>query len=380
MSIRVSAHALGMHMSVMCACGAHPSACGAGHAGHAGHVPAALVITFYSDCKKLPVGGDSTAGRPLASTRETVACSLAPMASVVLHVVFASAATESPRVAGLVSNMTDDEKFSMLHGHQICGQLGLKCYTGKVAGIPRLGIPDINMNDGPQGFRDPSFKGSTTCWPSGLAVAATWDPDAASAWGTAIGKEFRGKGANVALGPGLNVARFPRGGRNFEYLSGEDPTLGATLAAAAVSGIQSNGVIANAKHFIFNNQEHDRGSTPPYETSGYSAVVDERTKWEIYMPPFAATVKAGVGTFMCSYNRVHTTEGLETHACENSQTLVADLRQTLGFDGWMMSDWLATHSTTALRRGLDMEMPLDRYLNGRSITAALHAGELSMAE
>ena len=109
---------------------------------------------------------------------------------------------------------------------------------------------------------------------------------------------------SVALGPGLNVARWPGGGRIFEYLSGEDPALGAALAAAAVEGIQSNGIIANAKHFIFNNQEHDRGTTPlPF--TGYSAAVDERAKWEIYMPPFAATVKAGVGSFMCSYNRIH---------------------------------------------------------------------------
>ena len=192
------------------------------------------------------------------------------------------------RAIQIVANMTQDEKLSWLHGHSVASQAGLKGYTGECPAIARLGIPALRLNDGPQGFRDSHAHGTTTCWPSGLTVAATFDPAAANAWGAAIGREFKGKGANVALGPGMNVARVPQDGRNFEYISvpaarararnplvprtqrltlcislqGEDPALGAAMAAAAIRGIQGEGVIANAKHYILNNQETDRGSAP----------------------------------------------------------------------------------------------------------------------
>ena len=116
----------------------------------------------------------------------------------------------------------------MLHGHTLGSLLG-KGYTGLVPNNTRLGIPALQLNDGPQGFRDPAHPGTSTCWPSGHTIAATWDPEAARRWGAAMGAEFRAKGANVQLGPGLNVARLPQEGRNFEYISGEDPLLGAGL-------------------------------------------------------------------------------------------------------------------------------------------------------
>ena len=225
------------------------------------------------------------------------------MAAAVLYMIVGALAASAPsphaRALALVGNMSLDEKLSMLAGHDPRAAFGLAGYTGIVPGTPRLGIPPLHMNDGPQGFRASGLgKGSSTCWPSGLTVAATWDVATAASWGLAIGEEFRGKGANVALGPGLNVARVPWNGRTFEYLSGEDPALGAALGAAAIRGIQSAGVIANAKHFIFNNQEFDRGLIPlPHQ--GYSAVVDERTKHEVYLPPFEAAVRAGVGSVMC---------------------------------------------------------------------------------
>merc|ERR1719460_1739160 len=112
-------------------------------------------------------------------------------------------------------------------------------------------------------------------------MAASWDMEAMYEWGVGQGREFYEKGANVQLGPGMNVARIPRNGRNFEYMSGEDPFLGASMVGPAIQGIQSTGVVANAKHWIQNNQETDRGPI-----AGVDAVVDERTQWEIYYPPF----------------------------------------------------------------------------------------------
>lgn len=154
--------------------------------------------------------------------------------------------TDSPSDVAkrLVAAMTLDEKLSLTHG--VHG-----AYVGNVAGVARLGVPPLLMNDGPQGFRTAKeLSGTSTAFPSGLTVAATWDVDAAAAWGAAMGEEFAGKGANVQLGPGLCVARVPRNGRNFEYISGEDPHLGAALVGPVVKGIQAQGVVANAKHYM----------------------------------------------------------------------------------------------------------------------------------
>mmetsp|Transcript_51602 Transcript_51602/g.142847 ORF Transcript_51602/g.142847 Transcript_51602/m.142847 type:complete len:132 (+) Transcript_51602:99-494(+) len=131
------------------------------------------------------------------------------------------------------------------------------------------------MNDAGNGFRQEggSFPGSSTQWPSSLNIGATWDEDAAMEWGVAMGTEFAGKGANVLLGPGMCVARFPRNGRNFEYASGEDPYLGYIMVQPVVKGIQSMGVMANGKHWVNNNQEINRTSN--------NAIVDERTRYEM---------------------------------------------------------------------------------------------------
>jgi beta-glucosidase len=148
------------------------------------------------------------------------------------------------RAAQLVAAMTTDEKLDMLHGS--CGG-----YTGNVCANTRLGIPALKMNDGPQGFR--GAESTSTAFPSAITIAATWSTELAQRWGEAMGDEFYRKGANVQLGPGLCLARVPRNGRTFEYISGEDPYLGFQLAGAAVAGIQSQGVVANAKHWVVNN-------------------------------------------------------------------------------------------------------------------------------
>jgi hypothetical protein len=170
---------------------------------------------------------------------------------------------DSPQLRAhkLVQEMNATEMIALFHGS--CGG-----YTGNVCPNTRLGIPQLKMNDGPQGFRG---AGSTsTAFPAAITIAASWDATVANSWGKAMGDEFYRKGANVQLGPGLCLARVPRNGRNFEYVSGEDPLLGMRLGGAVVQGIQSMGVVANAKHWVNNNQETDRHYT--------SENVDERVQ------------------------------------------------------------------------------------------------------
>eukprot|EP00052_Salpingoeca_macrocollata_P017874 m.146254 g.146254 ORF g.146254 m.146254 type:complete len:696 (-) comp20527_c1_seq1:51-2138(-) len=265
--------------------------------------------------------------------------------------------TPEDRAKKLVAEMTTEEKLSLLHGYP--GE-----YVGNVPGIDRLNVPTQKFNDGPQGFRDNARPGSSTSWPSGLTVAASFDLNVMLAWGTAMGKEFYDKGANVQLGPGLCIARVPKNGRNFEYLSGEDPHLGYHLVQPVIKGIQSQGVIANAKHYVNNNQETDRNSV--------SENVDERTENEIYYQPFAGAVDAGVGSVMCSYNKIN-----DTYSCENPVTLGA-LKNQMGYKGWVMSDWGATHSVSIVQ-GLDQEMPGGTYF-GKPLEAAVQNGSISMAK
>ena len=226
------------------------------------------------------------------------------------------------------------------------------------------------MQDGPQGFRTTDRTGgygTSTAWPSALTVASSWDTDLAYRWAKSMGKEFKDKGANVQLGPGIGIARVPNAGRNFEYLCGEDPYLGAILAEPVVKGIQENGIIANAKHFINNEIENDR--------KGVSANVNERVRFELYYPPFQAAIKAGVLSVMCSYNRVN-----EVHACQNADTL-SHLRDIMGFSGWVMTDWLAQPDTVAsVHAGVDQEMPLGLHYSEVALVDAVAKGNISISE
>ncbi len=156
---------------------------------------------------------------------------------------------------------------------------------------------------------------------------------------------------------------MPRNGRNFEYLSGEDPFLGHKLVQPVIKGIQSQKVVANAKHYINNNQETNRGAV--------SEEVDERTRFEMYYPPFAGAVEAGVGSIMCSYNKIN---GI--WSCENVLTLAGDLKNKTGFQGYVMSDWGATHSTSIME-GLDVEMPGAGFMNAEMISAGIAAKNIS---
>lgn len=251
------------------------------------------------------------------------------------------------RASTLVSQMTLEEKAGMMRGiGWTNGVLDKWWYVGNTPPVPRLGIPSLNMQDAAGGFRTywTELVGTVTCWPSLLSMAATFDVDIMLKFAQALGAEFKGKGANVILGPSINVHRVARGGRNFEYLSGEDPYLGARLAEKYVAGVQSAGVMSVMKHFVFNNQETNRFTE--------SSVVDDKTAWELYYPPFEAAVNAGASAAMCSYN-------LEdgTWACENDARLNRDLKGAMGFRGFVQSDWGATHSTS-VTQGLDMEMPM----------------------
>lgn len=270
--------------------------------------------------------------------------------------------TPEDRAKILVAEMTTEEKLSLFHG-------SCDGYTGNVCGIDRLGIPQQKFNDGPQGFRGDA--GTSTSWPGAMTVSAAFDDTLARKYGEVMGDEFYRKGSNVQLGPGVCVARVPTNGRNFEYLSGEDPYLGYRLAPNVITGIQSQGVIANAKHFVDNNQETDRGS--------FTANVDERTQFEIYYPPFKGAIDAGLGSIMCSYNKECVDcppEQIGNWSCENHRSLEEDLKGRLGFKGWVMSDWGGTHSTS-MSAGLDQEMPGKKFM-GKDLADQVASGQVSM--
>ena len=289
-------------------------------------------------------------------------CLLLAAASFAAPVV----ASSDVRAKSIVANMTLEEKVTLLHGSSLIPWP--YTYVGKIDGVKRFNIPEIKMNDGPQGFRAVGNPGSSTQFPSGLNIASSWSGASASAWGGAMSREFREKGADIQLGPGVCVARVPRCGRNFEYVSGEDPHLGAMMVAPAVKAIQAGGVLANIKHFIGNSQETHRKTSDDK--------VDERTLMEIYTPPFIGAVDAGVATAMCSYNLVN-----GEHACQNNGTLRGILRDRLGFKGWVMSDWLATHSTIeSMKSGLDQEMPEAFYYSIEAIGTELGLGNIKQSE
>ncbi|CAK0911988.1 unnamed protein product [Prorocentrum cordatum] len=249
------------------------------------------------------------------------------------------------KAADTIAKMSLGDKHALLQGLGWDGDLRKWFYVGNTAAVPALGIPSLNMQDAASGFRTywSELVGTVTCWPSLLAMAATWDPNAVESYARAVGKEFKGKGANGILGPSVNVHRVARNGRNFEYLSGEDPYLGSVLAPAYVRGVQSQGVLAVLKHWVFNEQETNRNSE--------NSIVDDKTAWELYYPPFQAAVDAGVAAAMCSYNRVG-----GQYSCQNEETLQRVLKDQMGFKGFVQTDWWAAKAM-GMPAGLDQEMP-----------------------
>ncbi|KAH9958148.1 glycoside hydrolase family 3 protein [Russula dissimulans] len=210
--------------------------------------------------------------------------------------------------------------------------------VGNIASIDDF--PGLCLEDSPLGVRFADF---VTAFPAGINAASTWRRSLIRARGVAMGQEHVGKGVNVALGPMMNLGRVAQGGRNWEGF-GADPFLAGVGAYETILGMQSAGVQACAKHYINNEQENQRMVA--------SSNVDDRTQHEIYVAPFLRSVMAGVASVMCSYNLV---DG--TYACENNDTLNGILKNELGFQGFVMSDWTAQHATIDAMAGLDMTMP-----------------------
>ncbi|MEY3764271.1 MAG: hypothetical protein RLZ42_931, partial [Armatimonadota bacterium] len=270
----------------------------------------------------------------------------------------------TPRVLQLIGKLTLSEKLSLVRGGEDPNNLG---QAGYIPGVPRLGIGPLRLTDGPAGIR---VGKPATAMPAPVLMAATFNPDIAKRFGETVGKEGRALGQDVLLSPMVNIVRQPGAGRNFETL-GEDPLLAATLVAAQVRGIQTNGLIATVKHFAANNFEQGR--------MGIDVLIDERTLNEIYLPAFTAAVNAGAGSVMGAYNKIN-----GTYCCENSALLETTLRQKMGFGGFVMSDWFATQSTNAsIQAGLDMEMPGDGIripgrdgFFGKSLQTAIETGEV----
>jgi beta-glucosidase len=281
------------------------------------------------------------------------------------------------RASLLRAEMALDEKIAFLGGDDLGGVAGGEgTHTGTQVGVPRLELPTIFYSDGPQGPR----AGKATAMPGPMALAAAFDRETARAYGAEVGSEVWAKGNDVVFAPTINVMRTPFGGRTFEGY-GEDPFLIGQTAVGWIKGAQSQGVIADVKHFAENNQEGIGAA--PVGVLGASGVgsrmtvdaqVDERTLREIELAGFEAAVKdGGAGTVMCSYNKVN-----GQYACENVHLIQEILQREWGFEGYVLSDYGATHDTIAsLNNGLSFEpWPAVAY-NPQAIQAAVASGQVS---
>ena len=262
----------------------------------------------------------------------------------------------------LIEKMTLEEKIVMVHG---VSPIPIKGYVGYVPPNLRLGIPALTLADGRAGVGNDAK--DITLLPAPIAVASSWDLGLIHQYGKVLGQEQWAKGTNVELGPSIDVVRVPEWGRTFESY-GEDPYFNGRMAVAEIKGIQSQGPIADANMYLTMNQENNRFKE--------DSIVDERTLREIYLPPFEAAILDGhVGTVMCAYVK---TNGI--YSCENPQLEIDFLRRDLKFDGWVMSDWGATHSTVAaIKGGLDQQMPDDEFY-GKALKAAVLDGHVSVSE
>jgi beta-glucosidase len=286
--------------------------------------------------------------------------------------------TPDERAEMVLKEMTLDEKIDLVHGMGMPGwprevqnpepELG-NGGAGFVLGVPRLGIPFIQISDAAYGVRSSAENGRySTALPSNVGAAASWDPKAACAFGEVIGKELRAQGYNMTLGGGVNLTREPRNGRTFEYL-GEDPILAGTLVGNLMKCEQAQNVIGDIKHYALNDQESGRNEVGVILSS-------KRAMRESDMLAFEIGVDiAQPGAVMCSYNSLN-----GDFACENKYLLTDVLKKEWGFKGFVVSDWGGTHSTLkASAAGLDNEQPLDEFF-GAKLKAAVEAGKVPTAE
>ena len=247
------------------------------------------------------------------------------------------------RIDDALSRMTLDEKIAVIHAQSKFSSPGVK----------RLGFPDFWTDDGPHGVRPDVLwdeweqagqtNDSCVAFPALTCLAASWNPEAARAYGHALGEEALYRGKGMILGPGVNIYRTPLGGRNFEYM-GEDPYLTSQMVAPYVQGLQSCGVASCVKHYCLNNDEEYRHQV--------NVIVIDRALHEIYLPGFEAAVKEGKAWgVMGAYNLYK-----DEHNCHNQYTLNKILKKDWGFDGVLVSDWGGVHDfDQAVRNGLDME-------------------------
>ena len=275
----------------------------------------------------------------------------------------------------VVKEMTLDEKISMLHGTGMAGLSAMSPLAihsnggaGYVVGVPRLGIPPIQMSDAAYGVRSSGENGRySTALPSDVAAAASWDLNAAHEYGALIGRELRAQGYNMSLGGGVNLTREPRDGRTFEYL-GEDPVLAGTLVREVMKGLQAQHVIGDIKHYALNDQENGRNAV--------NVSIDQRAARESDLLAFEIGLQdSAIAAVMCSYNRVN-----GDYACENKYLLTDLLKKDWNFKGFVLSDWGGTHSMEkASAAGLDHEEPGWIFF-GDDLKNAVESGKVPMAE
>jgi beta-glucosidase len=266
------------------------------------------------------------------------------------------------RARELVGKMTLPEKIEQLHGIQDA------TYYRYVPPNVRLGIPALHVANGPAGVGPAGDKPQkpATALPAPISLAASWDVELAKRYGVILGKESKDLDEDLLESPDINIARVPQNGRTFEAF-GEDPCLVSQMGVAEICGIQSEGVIANVKHYAANNQESSRSSV--------NVIVDERTLREIYLPAFEASVMDGhVASLMGAYNKVN-----GAYCCENDELLNQILKKDWAFKGFVTSDFGAVHSTTpSALAGLDLEMPTGKYF-GSNLETAVESGKVPLS-
>jgi len=280
----------------------------------------------------------------------------------------------------LIDAMTLEEKIQLLHGGPggFGGGRGAAAPAsptasrsnggaGWVPGIPRLGIPDINMADSAVGVtRGAAESRYSTLLPSTLGATASWNPDLALLYGQVIGRELRDQGYSMSIGGGVNITREPRNGRNFEY-AGEDPILAGVTVGMLMKGMQSQQIMGDLKHYALNDQETGRNIG--------NVILDRRTMRETDLLAFQIAYRiSDAAGFMCGYNKVN-----GDWDCENDYLLNQVLKHDFGFKGWVMSDWGGTHSTTkAILAGLDQEQPGSGYF-GDALKKAVEDKDIPIA-
>ncbi|WP_198289901.1 beta-glucosidase family protein [Nocardioides sp. Iso805N] len=324
--------------------------------------PRHIAYAVASSATAIAMGAALTAGAGDAAAAAPPHLAAAAVSSATARI---PAVTGDARVDKLLTQMTPTEKMTLLSGASEDASTN-EYEAGYLPGVPRLGIPSLRLTDGPPGI---ATRRTSTGMTSTMGVAATFDNALAQENGKVIGRDARALGQDVALEPFINIDRDPTTGRGWNTF-GEDPLLTGSTGASEIKGIQSQGVMAQAKHYI------------AYDGASGNVVVDQQTLHEIYLAPFQDAVDAGVASIMCSYNAVN-----GPAACGNSTTLQTILRGQLGFKGFVTSDWGANHATDFLAKGLDMEMPgnglggvIPQYFSQANLTQALNAGTITEAE